>query len=83
MAKRGNREYTDPHVLVAWVKEICRLCGRTSRSGSISFTIRTSRMGSVTALVASLPLHLVHHPREADGVSTVVYKDETLRRWEQ
>ena len=38
--------YTDPHVLVAWVKEIRRLCGRTSRSGSISFTIRTSRMGS-------------------------------------
>ena len=54
MAKRGNRENTDPHVLVTWVKEIRRLCGRTSRSGSISFTIRTSRMGSVTALVASL-----------------------------
>ena len=53
MAKRGNRENTDPHVLVAWVKEIRRLCGRTSRSGSISFTIRTSRMGSVTAWVAS------------------------------
>ena len=48
MAKRGNRENTDRHVLVTWVKEIRRLGGRTSRSGSISFTIRTSRMGSVT-----------------------------------
>ena len=54
MAKRGNRENADPHVLVACVKQIRRLCGRTSGSGSISFTIRTSRMGSVTALVASL-----------------------------
>ena len=54
MAKRGNRENTDPHVLFTWVKEIRRLGGRTSRSGSISFTIRTSRMGSVTALAASL-----------------------------
>ena len=36
---------------------------------SISFTIRTSRMGSAAASVASLsPHHLVHHPREADGV---------------
>ena len=51
MAKRGNREYTDPHVLVTWVKEIRRLGERTSRSGSICFTIRTSRMGSVPALV--------------------------------
>ena len=52
--ERGNRENTDRHVLVTWVKEIRRLGGRTSRSGSISFTIRTSRMGSVTALAASV-----------------------------
>ena len=45
-------------------------------SWSICFTIRTSRMGSVIALVASLPLHLVHHPRKADGVSTVVHNNE-------
>ena len=50
---------------------------RARRMGSRQLCIRTSRMGSVTALVASLqPLHLVHHPREADGVSAVVYKDE-------
>ena len=34
------------------VKEIRRLCERTSRRRSISFTIRASRMGSVTALEA-------------------------------
>ena len=28
VAKRVNRENTDPHVLVTWVKEIRRLCGR-------------------------------------------------------
>ena len=33
MAKRGNRENTDPHVLVPWVKEIRRLCGRTGVAG--------------------------------------------------
>ena len=77
MAKRGNREVTDPHVLDAWVKEIRRLCGRIGCSGSISFTIRASRMGSVTALVASLAAPSCSPSREADGVSTVVYKDET------
>ena len=44
MAGPGNRENTTP-VLVTWVKEIRRLCGRTSVAG-----------------------HLLHHPREPDGV---------------
>ena len=33
VAKRGNRENTDPHVLVTWVKEIRRLCGRIGVAG--------------------------------------------------
>ena len=33
MARRRNRANIDPHVLVAWVKEIRRLCGRTPVAG--------------------------------------------------
>ena len=45
------RRIPTPTVLVpAWVKEIRRLCGRIGVAGRISFTIRTSRMGSVTTL---------------------------------
>ena len=53
-------------MLVTWVKKIRRLGGRTRGSDPISFTIRASRMGSVTAPNALLAHHLVHHPREAE-----------------
>ena len=36
-------------------------------------------MGSVTASNALLAHHLVHHPRKADGVSTVVCNNEVER----
>ena len=80
VAKRGNRENTDPHVLVTWVKRDPSAMWADRGSGSISFTIRTSRMGSASVWVSvAQPFHLVHHPHEADGVSSVVYNDERLR----
>ena len=46
---------SDPHVLVTWVQgDSSADVGGSRGSWTISFTIRTSRMGSVTALVASL-----------------------------
>ena len=83
MAIRGNREYRPPRARRVGEGDSSAMWADRG-SGSISFTIRTSRMGSVTALVALLqPLHLVHHPREADGVSTVVYNNEAQGRWER
>ena len=70
-----------PHVLVTWVKEIRRLSGRVSRSSTISFTIRTSRMGPVTALVASLSRSILFTIREADGVSTVLRDNQAGTLW--
>ena len=78
-AKRGNRENTDPHGLSRGRRRLVGYVGGPG-SGSNSFTIRTSRMGSFTALVASLAAPSCSPSAEADGVSTVVYDDETASR---
>ena len=73
MAKRGHRENTDPHVLVTWVKQIASAMWADRGSGAISFTIRTSRRGSITALVASLAAPSCSPSAEADGVSALCH----------
>ena len=78
MAKRGYRETPTPTCSSRGSRRFVGYVGG-GVAGQYSFTIRTSRMGSVTALdsVAQL-LHLVHHPRQRrDGRTRLIaYNDE-------